>query len=122
MRYADPKGDLGRIERQRQYMALMVDEMLSWQTLVNPFRQWQIVNAMLGSVLVDEDTGMVNLGAFGLGMGRIAAGSGEVTTVPINDDDHWENGQWVIKWAPVESDELFASMGGRTPQAAGDRE
>ena len=122
MRYADPKGDLGRIERQRQYMALMVDEMLSWQTLVNPFRQWQIVNAMLGSVLVDEGTGMVNLGAFGLGMGRIAAGSGEVTTVPIDDDDHWENGQWVIKWAPVESDELFASMGGRTPQAAADRE
>ena len=27
MRYADPKGDLGRIERQRQYMALMVDEL-----------------------------------------------------------------------------------------------
>ena len=122
MRYADPKGDLGRIERQRQYMALMVDEMLSWQTLVNPFRQWQIVNAMLDSVLVDEGTGMVDLGTFGLGMGRIAAGSGEVTTVPIDDDDHWENGQWVIKWAPAESDELFASMGGSTPQAAADRE
>ena len=40
MRYADPKGDLGRIERQRQYIALMVDQMLSWQTVVNPFRQW----------------------------------------------------------------------------------
>ncbi len=122
MRYADPKGDLGRIERQRQYMALMVDEMLSWQTLVNPFRQWAIVNAMLDSVLVDNGTGMVNLGSFGLGMGRIASGSGEVTTVPIDDTDHWENGQWVIKWDAAESAQLFSSMGAGTPQAAADRE
>ena len=117
MRYADPKGDLGRIERQRQYIALMVDELLSWQTLVNPFRQWDIVNAMLDSVRVDNGTGLFDLGTFGLGMGRIAAGSGEVTTVPIDDTDHWENGQWVIKWDPAEADELFSSMGGSTPQA-----
>lgn len=118
MRYADPKGDLGRIERQRQYMALMVDEMLSWQTLVNPVRQWSIVNAMLSSVLVDNDTGAIDLGGFGVGMGRIASGSGEVTTVPIDDSDHWENGQWVIKWDAAEAGQLFSSMGGRAPQAA----
>ena len=117
MRYADPKGDLGRIERQRQYIALMVDQMLSWQTVVNPFRQWDIVNAMLDSVRVDEGTGLINLGMFGFGMGRIASGSGEVTTVPIDDTDHWENGQWVIKWDAAEADQLFSSMGGRTPQA-----
>jgi LCP family protein required for cell wall assembly len=117
MRYADPKGDLGRIERQRQYLALMVDQLLSIRTLVNPLRQWQIVNAMLDSVKVDTDTGLANLGLFGVGMGRLAAGGGEVTTVPIDDTDHWEAGQWVIKWDAAESDELFASLGGATPQA-----
>jgi len=118
MRYADPKGDLGRIERQRQYMALMVDQLVSIQTLVNPVRQWQIVNAMLDSLKVDTDTGLVNLGLFGVGMGRLAAGGGEVTTVPIDDTDHWEAGQWVIKWDAAESEELFASLGGAPPQAA----
>jgi LCP family protein required for cell wall assembly len=117
MRYADPKGDLGRIERQRQYMALMVDEALSWQTVVNPLRQWSIVNAMLDSVRVDNGSGLINLGMFGFGMGRIASGSGEVTTVPIDDTDHWENGQWVIKWDTAEADQLFSSIGGRTPQS-----
>ncbi len=117
MRYADPKGDLGRIERQRQYLALMVDQLLSIRTLVNPVRQWQIVNAMLDSVTVDTDTGLANLGLFGVGMGRLAAGGGEVTTVPIDDTDHWEAGQWVIKWDAAESDELFASLGGAPPQA-----
>jgi LCP family protein required for cell wall assembly len=118
MRYADPKGDLGRIERQRQYMALMVDELLSWQTLVNPVRQWSLVNAMLEALLVDTDSGVVDLGTFGFAMTRIAAGSGEVTTVPIDDSDHWENGQWVIRWDAAEAGELFASMGGVTPQSA----
>ena len=121
MRYADPKGDLGRIERQRQYIALMVDQMLSWQTVVNPFRQWEIVNAMLDSVRVDNDTGLINLGTFGFGMGRIASGSGEVTTVPIDDTDHWENGQWVIKWDAAEAGQLFSSMGGQAPQSASDQ-
>jgi LCP family protein required for cell wall assembly len=99
MRYADPKGDLGRIERQRQYIALMVEQVLSVRTLLNPFRQLAIVNAGIDSVLVDTDTGLIDLGSFGVGMGRIASGSGEVTTVPIDDTDHWENGQWVIKSA-----------------------
>jgi LCP family protein required for cell wall assembly len=121
MRYADPKGDLGRIERQRQYIALMVDQMLSWQTVVNPFRQWAIVNAMLDSVRVDTGTGLLNLGTFGFGMGRIAAGSGEVTTVPIDDTDHWENGQWVIKWDAAEAGQLFSSLGASTPQSASDQ-
>jgi LCP family protein required for cell wall assembly len=118
MRYADPKGDLGRIERQRQYMALMVDELLSWQTLVNPVRQWSLVNAMLEALLVDRDSGVFDLGTFGFAMARIASGSGEVTTVPIDDSDHWENGQWVIRWDAAEAGELFSSMGGATPQSA----
>jgi LCP family protein required for cell wall assembly len=122
MRYADPKGDLGRIERQRQYIALMVEQVLSVRTLLNPFRQLAIVNAGIDSVLVDTDTGLIDLGSFGVGMGRIASGSGEVTTVPIDDTDHWENGQWVIKWDAAEADQLFSSMGASTPQALTDPE
>ncbi len=121
MRYADPKGDLGRIERQQQYMASMVDEIVSVQTVLNPVRQWRIVNAVLDSVVVGEGTGMFNLGSIGFGMARIATGGGEVTTVPIDDSDHWENGQWVIKWDTAESDQLFSSMGGHTPQASVDQ-
>ncbi len=117
MRYADPTGDLGRMERQQQWVRLTVDEVLSWRTLVNPVRQWQIVNAATGSVAVDEDSGVVDVGRFGLGMSRVASGAAEVATVPTSDGDHWENGQWVLKWDTAEANELFASMGGSTPEA-----
>jgi anionic cell wall polymer biosynthesis LytR-Cps2A-Psr (LCP) family protein len=117
MRYADPTGDLGRMQRQQQYVRLMIDELLSWQTLVNPVRQWQVVNAVLDSLVVDSDSGPLDLGRLGLGMSRIAGGSGEITTVPVDDSDHWENGQWVIKWDDAEAGQLFGSLGGQPPQA-----
>jgi LCP family protein required for cell wall assembly len=117
MRYADPTGDLGRMQRQQEWVRLTVDEVLSWQTLVNPFRQWGIVTAATDAVAVDEDSGVLSVGRLGLGMARVASGSAEIATVPTLDDDHWENGQWVLKWDPAEAGELFAAMGGSTPQA-----
>ncbi len=117
MRYADPKGDLGRIERQQQYIASVAGEIVSPATVVNPFRQWAIVNAILDSVLVDSGSGMFNLGSMGFGMARIATGRGEILTVPVDESDRWEAGQSVVKWDTEEALELFASLGGSTPQA-----
>lgn len=117
MRYSDPKGDLGRIERQQKYVAAVIDQVISWQTVVNPFRQLAIVNAALAAVTVDEGTGAIDLARFGVGMGQIAQGKGEVTTVPMDEADHWEGGQWVIHWDDAASDELFGSLGAGTPPA-----
>ena len=50
-------------------------------------------------------------------MGRVARGGAEVTTVPADDSDHWEDGQWVIKWDTAEAQELFSSLGGSAPRA-----
>ncbi len=117
MRYSDPKGDLGRIERQQEFVKLIMEEILSWETLTHPGRQLDIVNAVLQSVFVDLETGSIDLGRFGIGMGRIVTGAGEVTTVPLIPGSHWEEGQSVVKWDEADAEQLFASMGGSPPQA-----
>ena len=118
MRYADPTGDLGRMQRQQQWVSLMTHQMLTPMTLLNPARQWQIVNAALDAVTVDEGTGALSVGRLGLGLRQIVGGSGEITSVPVDDADHWEAGQWVLHWDPAGAGELFSSMGAGTPQAA----
>ena len=117
MRYSDPKGDLGRIERQQQYVAKVIDEIADWRTLVNPFRQVALVNAATAAFVVDQDSGVVDLGRLGWGMAKVSKGSAEVTTVPTSDTDHWVNGQWVLKWDTDEANELFGALGGSTPPA-----
>jgi LCP family protein required for cell wall assembly len=119
MRYSDPKGDLGRIERQQQYVAKVIDEIADWRTLVNPFRQVALVNAATDAFVVDQDSGVVDLGRLGMGMAKVSGGSAEVTTVPTSDTDHWVNGQWVLKWDPQEANQLFGSLGASTPPAQG---
>ena len=116
MRYADPKGDLGRMERQQQWVRLMIDQMTSPLTLLNPVKQWQLVNTTLDAIVVDQGSGALDLGRLGLGLRKIVGGSGEIASVPVDESDNWESGQWVLHWDPVAADELFASIGGSTPQ------
>lgn len=117
MRYADVTGDFGRMQRQQEWIRLVMHEILSWQTLLNPVEQWHIANAILAAIQIDKGTNTIDLGKFALGMSKLAGGSGEITTVPSRAGDHWQGGQWVINWDTPKSDRLFASMGGRTPQA-----
>ncbi len=122
MRYSDPKGDIGRIERQQHYVSQVIHRVIDWRTLVNPVRQWELVNATLDAVTVDESTSIVDLGGFGLGMRQIASGSGEVTVIPVDESDHWESGQWVIHWDTEAANRLFSSLGGTTPPVTADSE
>lgn len=111
MRYSDPRGDLGRIERQQEFVSKVAGEVLSWKTVVFPWRQWAIVNAAVDSLAVDEQANLLNLSRLGLGLGQVATGMGEVTTVPTSDSDHWANGQWVLRWDTEAADRLWQSLG-----------
>lgn len=118
MRYADPKGDLGRIARQQHYVAEVVKGIVSVKTALNPFRQVALARAALGAVAVDKSTGILDLGVFGLNMGRVAGGKGEVSVVPIANSSYWVNGQSAVLWDEAKAEKLFSSLGGSTPQSA----
>lgn len=111
MRYSDPKGDLGRIERQQTYVSKVMHKVLSLPTLLNPFRLWAVSDAALDSLSVDQQASVFSLGRLGLALGQVASGGAEVTTVPTDDSDHWENGQWVLHWHPEQAPALWRSLG-----------
>lgn len=61
MRYSDPKGDIGRAERQRQVIGSVVKTAAQPKNLLNPIRQKSISKAAAGSVVTDPDTSSFEL-------------------------------------------------------------
>lgn len=112
MRKADPKGDIGRGERQQEYMKSATMKAMSPFTLLNPFKMFSVVTTAGDSLTVDEGTGIVNDARMGMAMGMISMGWGESTTVPIESDDYWVNGQQAVKWDTPAALALFDSLGG----------
>lgn len=61
MRYADPKGDIGRTERQQEVVTQIVKKSLSPFTLLNPLRAPQTVSALANAVTVSKGVGPFDL-------------------------------------------------------------
>ena len=61
MRKADPLGDLGRVQRQRQMLAAIAKEAASPLTVINPVRYWNLSTATADAVSIGEDTTFVEM-------------------------------------------------------------
>ncbi|PFG44092.1 LytR family transcriptional attenuator [Isoptericola jiangsuensis] len=85
MRYSDPKGDIGRAERQRQVISAVSAEVVQPGVFLNPFKQVKLVKAGTGALVVDEDTGIVNLGQLALAFKAATGPEGVTGTPPIAD-------------------------------------
>ncbi len=112
MRYADPKGDLGRAERQQEYVKAVVTKTANPLTFLNPLKMFSVDKAAASSLTVDQGTGVVADGRMALALGMISAGLGEQTTVPVESDSYWVNGQQAVKWDTPKALEMFAGIGG----------
>ena len=111
MRKADPKGDLGRAERQQEFMKSATMTTMSPLTWLNPFKMFSVVTTAGDSLTVGDGTGIVDDARMGMAMGMISMGWGESTTVPIADDNYWVDGQQAVKWDTPAALALFESLG-----------
>ncbi|MEN5075640.1 LCP family protein, partial [Isoptericola cucumis] len=85
MRYSDPKGDIGRAERQQQVIGAVAEKVVKPSVLLNPINQVQLVNAGTDALVVDEKTGMVDLGRLALAFKGATGPDGVTGTPPIAD-------------------------------------
>lgn len=110
-RYSDPKGDLGRVQRQRELISAVSKKMLGPGTLLNPFRTVPALDASLAAVRVDGRTGVVDLTQMGLSMKQVAKGSGTATTVPVNGPGTVVAGAGdVLVWDAERARRLFRAL------------
>jgi LCP family protein required for cell wall assembly len=110
MRYADPRGDLGRVERQQEFISAVAKRAMSPITWLLPWRAFGAASAAGNSLTVDKSTGIVDDARLGVAMGMIAMGMGEATTVPTVEGSYYVGGQDAVKWDTPKALELFNSI------------
>jgi LCP family protein required for cell wall assembly len=109
-RYFDPKGDLGRVQRQQEFLGAVFKKAASPGTLLNPFRLVSLGNASTKALTVDEDDGPIDLVRFALAMRAVAGGKGIRTTVPIADPDYRTSVGSTVRWDRAAAREFFDSL------------
>lgn len=110
MRYQDPRGDLGRIERQQEFISATVKRAFNPLTWLLPWRSFGAASAAGNALTVSDGTGIVDLGRLGAAMGMIAVGIGESTTVPTQEGTYDIGGQNVVLWDEAAAQQLFNSL------------
>jgi LCP family protein required for cell wall assembly len=83
MRNADPRGDLGRVERQREMLAAVADKAASPATVLNPVRYWKFNMATAEAIKLGRDTTLPEALWLAYAMKRISGGNGLTLTVPV---------------------------------------
>lgn len=91
MRKSDPTGDIGRGLRQRAIISAAVKKAMSPSTLLNPSATSKLVDAGTGSLTVDKDSGVWDIGQMVLAF-RSASNDGLTGAPPIEDPDYEPGG------------------------------
>lgn len=109
-RYFDPKGDLGRVERQQEFLGAVFDEATGPAVLLNPFRWVALGNASTTALTIDEGDGPLSLLQFALTMRTVAGGDGRRITVPVADPNYPTAVGSAVRWDRERALELFRSL------------
>jgi len=109
-----PRGDLDRIVRQQVFMAQLVQQVLSTQTLSNPSKLRELSEAVGRTVVLDDDWDALG---FLQQLQDLTAGEVSFETVPVADlNGTTSEGESVVQVDPDEVRSYVASLVGRTTQ------
>jgi LCP family protein required for cell wall assembly len=111
MRYADPMGDLGRIERQQQFLSSVMKKVATPAVLLNPISMWNLVDAGTASVNVGEGDSVIDVSTLARAMRGLSNGNGTLTTVPVSQTDANTAAGSSVIWDEAAARELFVSLG-----------
>ncbi|QFG24864.1 LCP family protein [Actinomadura sp. WMMB 499] len=95
--------DLGRIERQQEFMGAVVDKALSSDVLTDPARTYDFLKAATDSITTDDEFGLADMRKLAEGLRGMSAGQVRFVTVPVEGYKPDPNR---VQW----NDELAAPM------------
>ncbi|MGH8867958.1 MAG: LCP family protein [Actinomycetes bacterium] len=104
-----PTGDLGRIERQQQFMSALASKVVSAGVLTNPFALDDLLGAVTGSLTVDEELTGGRMRDIALSLRHVRGSDMAYTTTPVASSG-WAEGQSVLFLDPAGTRPLFNAL------------
>jgi LCP family protein required for cell wall assembly len=110
MRKADPLGDLGRVQRQREMLAAVANKAASPATMLNPVRYWKFNMAVADAIKLGRDTSLPEALSLAYAMKRISGGSGLTLTVPVSSTGAPTPVGSAVLWDPNKAKAMFSAI------------
>ncbi|CAM5269406.1 LytR family transcriptional regulator OS=Streptomyces alboniger OX=132473 GN=CP975_13910 PE=3 SV=1 [Streptomyces alboniger] len=114
-RYADPRGDLGRVERQRQLVSAVSAEATGVSVLLPPWKLVPFLSTSLDALTLDRGTETGTLAHMGLEMKGLSGRPGGTTTVPVAGEPEIVGAGEVVVWDQVKAGRLFEALKNDAP-------
>ena len=107
---ASARGDLDRVERQRELLGALIDKATSPGVLLNPFRNVRLALNGTDSIAVDDGDHVYHLLRFPFAMRAVSGGGGVATTVPVAGTETVPGAGSVVRWDRQRAVALFEAL------------
>ena len=109
-RYSDPLGDIGRVQRQRQFLAAIMHKAASPSTVLVPWRYYQFSTAAAAGLTVGQDTTLRDVTRVLQAMRSVSNGDGLSLTVPVSNPALPTHVGSAVKWDTQKALALFTAI------------
>lgn len=118
-RYSDPRGDLGRAERQRTVLGAILRKAASPETVLTPGRYQALADATSTGLVVGSSTSPVDAVRIMLALRAVGNGEGISLQVPVaNPAYQTKNAGVAVQWNDTQAQALFALLRADRPVTA----
>jgi LCP family protein required for cell wall assembly len=109
-RYSDPRGDIGRAERQRQFLGAIMKKALTPSTILIPTRYWRFSHAAAKGLVVGQDTSLRDATRVLQSLRAVSKDQGLSLVVPIQDLNYQTRAGSSVKWDTARAKALFKDL------------
>ncbi|MFI0904591.1 LCP family protein [Streptomyces sioyaensis] len=109
-RHQEAQGDLGRSKNQRKFLSALAHRAGKPGTVLNPFSLYGALNAGLDTLIVDRDTGLLDLARMFRAVQGVTGGHGKQINVPVASLGFRTRKGSAVLWDKAQARKLFSEL------------
>ncbi|PJJ00179.1 LytR family transcriptional attenuator [Streptomyces sp. 2333.5] len=114
-RHQEAQGDLGRSKNQRKFLSALAHRAGKPGTVLNPFSLYGALNAGLDTLIVDRETGLVDLARMFRAVQGVTGGHGKQINVPVASLGFRTRKGSAVLWDKAQAHKLFSELNADRP-------